>query len=142
MRLFVTREFASASISLIALLCSIRLLEKYVIEFNEAAVTMARSRNIITKTSSPTVGLNFSFYDTIVAATFNYAASVHGYMTKYSNGYLQDEQVSDALARLLKDNVAQVMVFETIPEGRGPLESAYTYSLLRQLGVASIDCKS
>lgn len=61
----------------------IRLLEKYVIEFNEAAVTMARSRNIITKTSSPT-----------------------------------DEQVSDALARLLKDNVAQVMVFETIPEGR------------------------
>lgn len=59
----------------------IRLLEKYVIEFNEAAIAMARGRNIITKISSPT-----------------------------------EEQRNEALSRLLKDNVAQVMVFETIPE--------------------------
>ena len=40
-------------------------------------------------------------------------------MHEWTHGCLQDDQVSDALARLLKDNIAQVMVFETIPEHGG-----------------------
>ena len=63
----------------------VSLREKYVIEFNDAAVTMARNGTIIAKKSgrSPT-----------------------------------EKEVTDALERLRKDNVAQVVVFETLDESR------------------------
>lgn len=63
----------------------VNLLEKYVIEFNDAARTMARNGTILAKKSgrAPT-----------------------------------EKEIKDALERLMKDNVAQVVVFETLDESR------------------------
>eukprot|EP00940_MAST-03C_sp_MAST-3C-sp2_P001335 g1335.t1 len=58
-----------------------RLLEKYVIEFNDAAMAVARAGTLLSKQNASKI------------------------------------EVQDALHRVMKDNVAQVLVLETLPNG-------------------------